>query len=147
MINHTPTQRAAQHPLAAASAILLSLGLAACTGSSNYWIAYSPARGAAVGASYRSAVLVLTDMGKTIETTDADNGIVITAWEAGRGFGASQLRIKYRVSVDGDAFDIAAACENHHDDPIDGSVWERCDDTKRPRWVVEELASIAAALQ
>ena len=123
-----------------------ALLVASCVSSSNYWIAYRPARGNVDGdGAHRRAVLALTDMGKSIETNDAASGIVVTAWEDGRNsFG--KMRVRFRVSVDGSAYDVAAPCEQFVDGP-GNDAWQPCDEATRPRWVVEDVERIAGAIR
>lgn len=125
-------------------AALAFVALAGCTGSSNYFIPYKPAKGTASEGAHRTALLAITDMGKTVETNDPDNGIVLTEWEDGRAYG--QMRIRFRVSVADGRYDVAAMCEQFIDGP-GNDQWTKCDPAKRPRWVVEEMTTIAEALE
>ncbi|MEZ4368997.1 MAG: hypothetical protein R2939_22360 [Kofleriaceae bacterium] len=128
--------------------LAIMLIVAGCTGSANYFIPYAPKSGPADEGDHRRAVLALTDLGKTIETNDPASGIVVTAWEPGRGFGQEKTsRYRFRVSIDAGRYDVAALCQTFTD-TLGDDDWQNCEDvTKLPRWAVETTEKVATALE
>lgn len=124
---------------------MLMAGLAACTGSTNYWNAYRPVSGTTSNANaVQAAVVAITDAGKEVESSD--NGIVLSKWFSGDGFGGDQNRFRVRVTVNANAYEVAALCQAKK--PGSGGAWsEECDATKRPQFVLDVVARIEAGLR
>lgn len=129
----------------------LVLVVAACTGSSNYWVTYAPLNGKSAvpkAALVQKAVIAITDAGKEIESSDGTSGIVLSKWFQGDGMMSDDNRFRVRVTVDDTgAYTVAGLCQAKK---AGSSSWEdTClegNENKRPRFVVELVAKIEASL-
>jgi hypothetical protein len=124
--------------------ILIAVVLAGCTTQ----VPYKPTTGVTqVPDAHRRAMLVLSDAGKTIETNDPDNGILVTAWEELNGV----IRYRFRVSIEpGGAYEVVVLCEEANTKFGGGKTWEACggDFGKvRPDYHMKVAADIAARLR
>lgn len=127
---------------------LIAVALAACTGSSNYWVTYQPRKGTITqpkADAVQHAVSVLTDAGKDIESSDATSGVVLSKWFTGDGIGSDSQRFRVRVTInDSGSYEVVALCQGKS--PYT-SAWNECEEqAKRPRFVVETVSKIEAAL-
>ncbi len=129
--------------------ILLAAVLTACTGSANYWTAYHPVSGHTTqdkAGAVQHAVIAITDAGREVESSDGATGIVLSKWFSGDGFSGDDTRFRVRVVVGDDGrYDIAALCQRKS---VVTSAWgDDCDADKRPRFVVETVGKVEAALR
>lgn len=128
--------------------VAAALALTACTGSTNYWNAYTPVRAKTTqpkNAAVQRAVVAITDAGREIESSDAATGIVISKWWSGDGFGGESNRFRIRVTFDDTgAYEIVALCQGKV-----SSGWEEsnCEPNKRPQFVLDTVAKVDASLK
>lgn len=131
-------------------AILMAAAITGCTGSPNYWVPYTPIQASSAqpkNTAVQKAVIAVTDAGREIETSDATTGIVLTKWFSGDGFGGGETRFRIRVTFDEAAkYEIVSLCQRKS---AATSAWsDGCDDeTKRPRFVVDTMTRVDAALR
>jgi hypothetical protein len=124
--------------------------LSACTGSSNYWRTYTPARGASTQPKttvVQKATLAIVDAGYETETSDGNTGLVISKWFQNTGFMSEQNRFR-------------DPCDRRRDGPLrsHGAVsaegerpqrwWlgRRLHGRKRPQFVLDAVAKVDAAI-
>ena len=126
--------------------ILILTMLAGCTGSPNYWRAYTPMHGttsAERASAVQKVTIAVTDAGKEIESSDATTGIVLTKWFSGDGFGQDQSRFRIRVVFDeAKGYDVVALCQSK-----DGGDWKDGCGDKRPQFVLDAMAKVDGALR
>lgn len=128
--------------------ILITAALAGCTGSPNYWVTYSAARGevkAPRAAVIQSAVVAVTDAGREVESSDTASGIVLTKWFSGDGFGSDQNRFRIRVTVaESGAYEVVALCQGKDTSMTNHGAWIDCTEVpnSRPRFVVDLVARV-----
>lgn len=126
--------------------------VAACTGSTNYWIPYTAARGSTQldrGPAVQAAVVAITDAGREVESSDAASGTVMSKWFSGDGFGQDLTRFRIRVTFsDGGAYEIVALCQGKDTGPLSSGGWKDCEEKdKRPRFVADVLTKVEANLR
>jgi hypothetical protein len=129
--------------------LLVLVMIAGCTGSSNYWITYSPPHGSTSlqkGPAVQAAVVAITDVGKEVESSDAASGLVLSKWFSSDGFGGAGSRFRVRVAIgETGSYDIVALCQSK--DPMT-SAWRDCEEQgKRPRFVAEVLTAVEMSLR
>jgi hypothetical protein len=110
--------------------------LVSCTSSPNYWNPYTPIRAQTKldrDAAVQRAVIAITDAGREVESST--DGIVLSKWFAGDGFGDGQ-RFRVRVVLTGSDYEIAALCQP-----------ECLETQKRPQFVLETMKKIDAGLR
>lgn len=126
--------------------------LIGCVNSPNYWTTYTPRNGTSSKtkpAAIQQAVIAITDAGQEIESSDATTGIVISKWFSGDGIASNETRFRLRVTIAEDlSFQVDALCQRR--ETLNESKWEACDDAdgaKRPRFVIDDVAKIEAAMK
>jgi hypothetical protein len=124
--------------------------LSACTGSSNYWRTYTPARGASTQPKttvVQKATLAIVDAGYETETSDGNTGLVISKWFQNTGFMSEQNRFRIRVTVDETGhYEVTAQCQQKASGLSGGGWGDDCTDGKRPQFVLDAVAKVDAAI-
>ena len=124
--------------------------LLGCTGSPNYWNAYTPMHAQMANtsrpAAVQRAVIALTDAGREIESSDVSTGIVLSRWWSGDGFGHDDTRFRVRVIFDeSTGYTVEALCQRKG--MTSGDFTDQCDDAKRPQFVLDVMAKVDTALR
>lgn len=88
------------------------------------------------------AIDAVTDAGFTVETST--DGVIVSKWEPGRGFGGGGYRYRVRVSArEGGDFVVAMLCQQR---VAVNSEWITCDEV-RPQWLLDAQAKITAEIE